>query len=51
MTLWWGLNKAISLMETYFQLQERVLGRHHPVTESFLETLDEWQMENIEIGV
>ena len=43
--------EAISLMETCFQLQERVLGRHHPDTESRLETLTEWQMENIMIGV
>ncbi|RDL35195.1 uncharacterized protein BP5553_07126 [Venustampulla echinocandica] len=43
--------EAISLMETCFQLQERVLGRHHPNTKSSLETLNEWQMENIEIRV
>lgn len=38
-------------METCFQLQERVLDRHHPYTESALEALNEWQMENVEIGV
>ncbi|OBU01690.1 hypothetical protein VE01_00202 [Pseudogymnoascus verrucosus] len=44
-------NEAISLMEICFQLEERVLGRHHPNTETSLETLNEWQMENVEPGV
>jgi hypothetical protein len=43
--------EAISQMEICFQLQERVLGRHHPDMESSLGTLDEWQMENIEMAV
>ncbi|OBT66186.1 hypothetical protein VE03_05134 [Pseudogymnoascus sp. 23342-1-I1] len=43
--------EAISLMNTCVQLQERVFGRHHPDTKSFLETLNEWQMENRDIGV
>ena len=40
-------NEAISLMEKYFQLQKQILGPQHPRTEAFLETLNEWQMENI----
>jgi hypothetical protein len=41
--------EAISLMETCFQLRTRILGAHHPDTESSLEALTQWQMENIEI--
>jgi len=43
--------EAISLMETCFQLRKQILGGHHPDTESSLETLDDWQMGNIEIGL
>ena len=42
--------EAISLMDTCFQLRKRILGGHHPDTESSLEALNEWQMENVEIG-
>lgn len=43
--------EAILLIETCFQLRERVLGRHHIDTETSLDPLNEWRMENIEIGV
>jgi tetratricopeptide (TPR) repeat protein len=43
--------EAFSLMEICLQQRERVLGHHHPDTKSSLEALNEWQMENIEIGV
>jgi hypothetical protein len=43
--------EAISLMETCFQLRKQIIGGHHPDTESSLETLDDWQMGNIEIGL
>ncbi|KAF2181041.1 putative kinesin light chain [Zopfia rhizophila CBS 207.26] len=42
--------EAISLMKTCFQLRKQILGPHHPYTETSLEALNEWQMENIEIG-
>ena len=43
--------EAISLMRTCFQLQKQALGPHHSDTESSLETLNEWQLEGIEIGL
>lgn len=33
-------DEAISLLETCFQLQEQVLGRHHPYTEASLQALN-----------
>jgi tetratricopeptide (TPR) repeat protein len=42
--------EAISLMGACFQLRQRILGGYHPSTESSLETLNEWRMENTEIG-
>jgi hypothetical protein len=42
--------EAISLMKTCVQLRKRTLGSHHSDTELSLETLNEWQMENMEIG-
>jgi len=44
-------DKAISLMERCFQLQKKVLGPQHPYTTSSLKALNEWQLENIEVGV
>jgi Tetratricopeptide repeat len=43
--------EAISLMKKSFQLRKQILGPHHPNTEFSLEALDEWQMEDIEIGL
>jgi hypothetical protein len=42
--------EAISLMETCIQLRKLVLGGHHPDTQSSLQTLTEWQMENVQVG-
>lgn len=39
--------EAISLMETCFQLRERILGCYHPNTKISLKALNKWQMENI----
>ena len=41
--------EAISLMEKCFELQKRILGPHHPATETSLEALNRWRMENLEI--
>jgi hypothetical protein len=47
-----GRNKeAILLLEKCAQLQKKVLGPQHTDTTSPLEALNEWQLENIEIGV
>jgi tetratricopeptide (TPR) repeat protein len=41
--------EAILLIKKCFELQKQILGPHHPDTESSLETLNSWQMENLEI--
>ena len=44
-------DEAILLMEKCFQLREQVLGPQHPYTTSSLKALNEWQLENMEIGL
>jgi hypothetical protein len=39
-------DEAISLMKTCLQLRKQILGPQHPDTESSLEALNKWQMEN-----
>ena len=43
--------KAISLMKKCFQLQKQILGSQHPHTKTSLEALNEWQKENLAIGL
>jgi hypothetical protein len=42
---------AISLMRKCCQLRKQIHGPQHPYTEASLETLNEWQMENMEAGL
>jgi tetratricopeptide (TPR) repeat protein len=44
-------DKAISLLEKCCKLQERILGPHYPHTETALQALNRWRMENLEINV
>ncbi|KAF2727198.1 hypothetical protein EJ04DRAFT_451809, partial [Polyplosphaeria fusca] len=43
--------EAISLMEKCFELQKRILGTHHPSTETSLEALTEWRIEELAIRI
>ena len=43
--------EAILLMKKCFQLQKQILGSQHPHTKTSLEALNEWQMENLAIGL
>ncbi|KAF2679088.1 hypothetical protein K458DRAFT_422516 [Lentithecium fluviatile CBS 122367] len=41
---------ALILLRTCVRMRTQVLGGQHPDTESSLETLTEWEMENVELG-
>jgi hypothetical protein len=43
--------EAILLMEKCLELQKRILGHHHPKTETSLKSLNRWQRENSETGI
>jgi hypothetical protein len=44
-------DEAISIMEKCVQLRKQILGPQHPHTKTSLEALNEWQMENLVIGL
>ena len=43
--------EAVLLMKNCFKRRKKILGPQHPDTEELLETLNEWQRENIEAGL
>jgi tetratricopeptide (TPR) repeat protein len=42
--------KALSLLEECVQAQERVLGPSHPDTEASIAALNEWRLEDLDLG-
>jgi hypothetical protein len=41
--------EALSLIKACFQLRKQILGELHPYTKSSLDTLNQWQVENVEL--